>query len=1108
MSETTWLATIAGTGIAGHSGDGFNPRQAQINTSGLSSLAYSNGCLYFSEPAHHCIRKIDLQNQVISRVAGIVDSAGFSGDSGLATNAQLNSPSGIGFDGDGNLYVSDTQNHVIRKIDVLGIITTVAGNGIQGEPIHGVLAINTMLNLPKGISVAQVNLGAGLIWVVFFLCEGGKLRYLNLSNGSICSEFYDQGINLSYIGNSGLASSTGYLHAYYKPKLYPADDNQTVIIIPSNDGITRYWNMWLDRGRFTGDIIQHYPNYYGATSIFGINLISVHKLNHFGTQNNKIFKFGNGTVWDTSVSYISGTGVAGFNGDGKALEKQINNPTDILLVDNQLFFIDSGNHLIRKVTTSFVWESPTITSQINLTNHKFQAVLNAQTQINAIQLQHAWLAGAQWAFKPVNATIQINGQFQAVLKSQHISNSLLISPITFKIPRVFQTISNTIRFGKHQWLVGTAVNLKTVKFSTKTSIGQSYISSSDIEVATSHIGFEEIETAVSHVGFDEIETAGLHVGVSEIETAGLHVGRLDRELNFSHIGNAPFCRLIENRYAIRFDVKETIEISVRNQASIKFSVESLNRSPVGFLKTLELLNKARFDVKETIEISLRNQAPVKFSVETLNRSPVGFLKTLELLNKARFDVKETIEISVRNQAFVKFSVESWNCSPVGFLKNIESLNKARFDVKETIEISLRNQAPVKFSVESLNRSPVGFLKTLESLNRSPVGFLKTIELLNKARFNVLNVTPISNRHIGRVRVGELETLILSNMMAWLETPTGQISLSDVTISTDLESGYWKSNITLQDYADFDRLKVDMDVTLHFPDESYVLYIQNLSRDRQESEVNIQITLASPAARLLNQKFSKTYPEISAQEAVNELANGYTIDWQIVEWNIKNGRLAITEAGRLETLKKIIAAPRGVLISKPDGSLLVTPEWKVPVKEWENTLTDHVFDTVFSIKETIQPIERWDSVEVFDVSGKERRFSHEYQANDKSKLNGKLKVHSYPWTYDVEITHTGFSSVGLGYVGEQIETIYNELVEFKMGKANTSKPILELLGIKWKKVNLGQLTFEIDNNELIAEEQGYSLAAITYQTRALVWNVGNAVADNVQFLILGNKYIGE
>ncbi len=99
----------------------------------------THGSLYIADAGNHRIRKVS--NGVITTVAGN-GTLGYSGDGGLATIAQLNSPSGISVDSAGNLYIADTKNNAVRKV-INGVITTIAGNGTAGFSGDTGPAINT-----------------------------------------------------------------------------------------------------------------------------------------------------------------------------------------------------------------------------------------------------------------------------------------------------------------------------------------------------------------------------------------------------------------------------------------------------------------------------------------------------------------------------------------------------------------------------------------------------------------------------------------------------------------------------------------------------------------------------------------------------------------------------------------------------------------------------------------------------------------------------------------------------------------------------------------------------------------------------------------------------
>jgi trimeric autotransporter adhesin len=129
------ITTVAGTGHRGYSGDGGLATEAQIDLDYAGVVVDEAGNVYIAEYHNDRVRKVDPEG-IITTIAG-TGTPGFSGDGGPARDAELHGPESIALDGQGNLYVADVDNHRIRKIDRRGIITTVAGNGKRGFPDDG-----------------------------------------------------------------------------------------------------------------------------------------------------------------------------------------------------------------------------------------------------------------------------------------------------------------------------------------------------------------------------------------------------------------------------------------------------------------------------------------------------------------------------------------------------------------------------------------------------------------------------------------------------------------------------------------------------------------------------------------------------------------------------------------------------------------------------------------------------------------------------------------------------------------------------------------------------------------------------------------------------------
>lgn len=147
------LTKIGGTGEKGNDGDGGPALQAQFN--GMHSLAIApNGDIYIADTWNNRVRKIDAKTGVISAVAGTGGETGFSGDGGPAKQAQCSGIYCVALDPRGErLYLADLENRRIRMVNLsTGIISTVAGNGEKGVPADGAVASESPLFDPRAVA--------------------------------------------------------------------------------------------------------------------------------------------------------------------------------------------------------------------------------------------------------------------------------------------------------------------------------------------------------------------------------------------------------------------------------------------------------------------------------------------------------------------------------------------------------------------------------------------------------------------------------------------------------------------------------------------------------------------------------------------------------------------------------------------------------------------------------------------------------------------------------------------------------------------------------------------------------------------------------------------
>jgi hypothetical protein len=189
------IFTIAGNGTYGYSGDGGPATSAEIN-SPWEVAVDTIGNIYIADYSNNRIRKVDASG-IISTIAGN-GAFGYSGDGGPATSAQLANPASIVIDKSGNMYIADLGNYRIREINSAGIISTIAGNGIQSYAGDGGAATAAELYWPNGVTIDT----AGNV----FIADYGIGRIRKINKSGIISNFAGNG-TLGFKGDGGAATS-------------------------------------------------------------------------------------------------------------------------------------------------------------------------------------------------------------------------------------------------------------------------------------------------------------------------------------------------------------------------------------------------------------------------------------------------------------------------------------------------------------------------------------------------------------------------------------------------------------------------------------------------------------------------------------------------------------------------------------------------------------------------------------------------------------------------------------------------------------------------------------------------------------------------------------
>ena len=366
------ITTVAGDGTAGYTGDNGAATGAEINAV-FRQAVDSAGNIYIAEYANNRIREIAAATGIITTVAGN-GTAGYTGDGGPATSAELKGPQGVSFDSAGNLYIADYGNSRIRKVNAAtGVITTVAGDGSGVYSGDGGPATSAGL-----VAAGEVIVDSeGDLYITDY--NGCRIRKV-LARTGIITTIAGTG-TVGYSGDGGAATSAAlhspggvaldsagnlYITDQRNNRIRKVDASTGIITTVAGNGTQGYAG---DGGPATSAELS-YPGTLAIDSADNL---------YFSDQfNNRIRKVDAATG---VITTLAGTGPSAYSGDGGAATgAKLAGPLGIALDSaGNLYIADYGNNRIRKVDVSqsvLTYPTPTIVGTSDSTDNPQTAVVS------------------------------------------------------------------------------------------------------------------------------------------------------------------------------------------------------------------------------------------------------------------------------------------------------------------------------------------------------------------------------------------------------------------------------------------------------------------------------------------------------------------------------------------------------------------------------------------------------------------------------------------------------------------------------------------------------------------------------------------------------------
>jgi len=347
VDSTNTITTIAGTpGSCGYSGDGGKANLAQLYYPAGITIDGS-GNLFIGDNNNCVVRRVILSTNVISTYAGS-HTCGYSGDGGAATSAQLNAVAGVAADSTGNLFIADYGNCVIREVvRSTQKINTVAGNHTCGYSGDGASALSAEMNQVLGLTVngTTVTIADFYNQRIRQFTLGGNINTV-AGNGSACSGTCGEGgpaTSAQVYNPVGVATTSAGTIYIANNQNYVVDKFTVGGNLNLFAGNHNYVNETLITGAPANGVILYYP--FQITDDASGNVYIADSQNHMVREDVKSSGL---------VNFFAGNGTYGYTGDGGlAINAELTNSFGVAKDSNgNVYVADTNNCLIRKVNTA------------------------------------------------------------------------------------------------------------------------------------------------------------------------------------------------------------------------------------------------------------------------------------------------------------------------------------------------------------------------------------------------------------------------------------------------------------------------------------------------------------------------------------------------------------------------------------------------------------------------------------------------------------------------------------------------------------------------------------------------------------------------------------
>lgn len=521
-------------------------------------------------------------------------------------------------------------------------------------------------------------------------------------------------------------------------------------------------------------------------------------------------------------------------------------------------------------------------------------------------------------------------------------------------------------------------------------------------------------------------------------------------------------------------------VEAQHTAILQYGVGAAHTAPYGPTVPAQLQHEAVYAIKDTITVGQDHSAPYSWHVAT----------QLEGVYDA------TPIVRVGHQ------------SPYDSFSTVGAEHEGLYDSSPTVSVYHSGEYTTPYGVSASHTGVFALRTLLQASHTAPYVNTVPIQEDHEGDYTLSTTDPVAAQHSSYYSV--LGSAVATEApVALLTKGPLQLLLDDLTLAQSEQDPAWVARVSVSRQEDFVSLTRGDTVTISLGAESWTLVITEKSVSRQgPADTRMILKAESPIVNLMSPRAPDSdfvFNTADTARNIVETILGQTVDWQLYNWTVGAGRVAITSSTPYNAAKVIMDAVGGVIQSKRDGTLLLRYKYPTPMNKLASAAPAHTLTDIEDNLTADEGFEYRSGVNKIRIVEGDSTFNDRinWVPDEDDPTRGVLEVYLSPWrsTYSLKQTDSdGATSIRFAGTVTREE---QKLVEFTEGRGTVDLPVKTLVSVDWASDSLGAVTvvpYSTTLNTGTDAHQGYGLADVVYEVQLDTYNVTGVLGDTTQFII--------